>query len=61
MKTYCTLGAQDEGNRAPSEGIEDDKEVDADDRERRIPVKRLAFDDWVYGLVDALRLVSYDC
>jgi hypothetical protein len=33
VRTYCTLCAQDEWDWAPSEGIEDDKEIDADDRE----------------------------
>jgi hypothetical protein len=39
VKTYGTLGAQNEWDRAPSERIEDDKEVNADDRERRVAVK----------------------
>ena len=53
MRTYCTLRAQDEWDWTPSERVEDDKEVDADDRESRVTVKRLAFNDWVDSLVDA--------
>jgi hypothetical protein len=53
VRTHCALRAQDEWNWSPSERVEDDKEVYADDCERRIAVKRLALDDWVDGLVDA--------
>ena len=61
LTTYCALRTQDEWDWAPSERIEDDEKVDADDRERRIAVECLALNNWVYGLVDALKVVSCSC
>lgn len=57
-RTYCALCTQDEWNWTPSKRIEDDEKVDADNGESRIAVKCLAFDDWVYGLVNSLKVVS---
>lgn len=53
VRTYSTLCTEHKRNGTPSEGVEHHKQIDANNRERRVAVERLAFNDWVYCLVNA--------
>jgi len=53
LNTYSALRTQHERNRSPSERVKDNKQVDADNRKRRVSVERLAWNDGVDCLVDA--------